>query len=228
MEDSSNWMGMGPDPKVSTIYWIRSSFYDSLVAVFSRSPICQWMKGKMPKPKFDFDFGDIEFGESSHEPLGPPLKKPAATKRNKPGIEDKHILDSLGHSCLFVVRKTFPSYVDMNDSILSVRIVTNCPPELGSDKFSNEMDDDSVRPQKLLLFSEVGLIARDSLGLLDTLLAPPSKAYHSTRQYADIHGHLNLAELVVDYLIALFLAATFEVARLLLSRFRRKVLGKQT
>jgi hypothetical protein len=220
--------GWEPDPKVMTIYWIRSSFYDSLVAVFSRSPICQWMKAKMPKPKLEFDLSDIEFRGNPHEPLGPPLEKPAAAKRSKPPVGNKHILDSLGHNCLLDVRKTFPSYADMNDSILVVRIVRNCPPELSPDSFSNEMDDDSVRLQKLLLFSELGLVARDSLGVLDTLLAPPSKAYHSTRQYAEIHGNLNLAELVVDYLIALFLAATLEVARLLLSLFSRKVAGKQT
>lgn len=127
---------------------------------------------------------------------------------------------SLARSCLNNLRGTFPQYANINDPVLSVNIVKKCPPDLSAEGFAREMDNDSMRAKQLLVFSGLGLVTRESLDVLNARLAPPSHAYHSTREYAHLHRQLNLVELFVDYLLIILLAALLELGRYFLGLAR--------
>ncbi len=191
----------------------RKAFFDSIVARYEASSARTWWRWQgeiVNSGKYHFDFG--------HEVFSPP----------------KGWLDAL--------RDKFHQFEDVSDSTIC-RYVEGVFFDMPSRSdavgyynwkqssfsyFCNKMDSASSRANLLLLYSELGLVSNESLDVLNTRLAPPPQTYYSTREYADVHRELNLAELVVDYLIALFLATTLEATRLLLSLFRRKVAGKKT
>lgn len=246
-------------------YWERKSFYDSIVGQFEKSPICQWVANRpfehvmaRPLPQ-NRKANDYFYRAASLPYLGegfsPPNTKPFYD-RVQAEREEYFQFRPTAIIWLNNFRRTHPAYYTMSDSDLCERIVYKTPPRLLIDDFFNNMDDDTLRTTSLLFFSELGLVSKDSLRNLNTLLAPPSSGikggykwtvglyegrvhklnlvslpneeYYSPKVYDYLHRELNVAALSLNYLIAFLLAAMLELGKHFFAALRQKRVLKES